>query len=127
MGSSIEARRDEAAVGARVRHCPRILRLSLAVVDEAKNAALHGGLGAGTTQPLLRAQPIELPPASHPRNAPAGQPLFGHVLSPLMAPGMEAAFFDGTSEARSRGVTVGRDRTLVWHRSGSKAIKIFSR
>jgi len=92
MGSSIEARRDEAAVGARVRHCPRILRLSLAVVDEAENAAPHGGLGAGTTLPLLGAQPIELPRASHPRNAPAGPLPFDHVLPPLMAPGLEAAF-----------------------------------
>ena len=54
----------------------------------------------------------------------AGHLLFYHVVPPLVAPGMEAIFLEGVSDAYSGPVTVGRDGTRVSLPAGSGTIEV---
>ncbi len=56
-----------------------------------------------------------------------GHLLFYHVIPPLVAPGMTAAFLDGVDDIYDGPVTVSRDGTLVSLPAGSRDIDVSQR
>ncbi len=53
-----------------------------------------------------------------------GHLLYYHVVPPLLLPGMDVVFLEGTADAYSGDITLGQDGTRISLPSGSKAIEV---
>jgi ribonuclease Z len=90
--------------------------------DAAVSAGNTGLAKVMTDIPDYHTTPVQA--AELAKAAGARHLLLYHVVPPLPVPGLEGVFLEGTSQAFSGGITLGRDGTRISLPSGSKAVDV---
>jgi ribonuclease Z len=95
----------------------------VAVMNQAAVAAGRDNVATITSDiPSYHTTPVEA--AELAQSAGVGHLLYYHVVPPLILPGMDAVFLDGTDAAFPGGITLGTDGTRISLPAGSDAIEV---